>query len=166
MTGLSRFTAWRRVVSALVLPLVVLVGMTIAPAAAYSAADTPEFSYKSQQDEVSANETCTGWWALVNSDGRTVGKTTWCNDGPNQNHFIICDLWGDPYSPAIVVDPEGAGPPDVIVYYDENGANDESCFRHNIGYQVRKWARGWTRHDNPQGSAYIKLPWMSPAGPF
>ncbi|MFG1945405.1 hypothetical protein [Nonomuraea sp. NPDC048826] len=144
----------------------VLLGVSIAPAAAHSSPGPPEHTYESPQGEISANATCTGWMNLRNSDNRVTGKVTWCNEGPNRNHFIICDLWGDPYSPAIVVDPEGAGPPDVIAYYDENGANNPACFEHRIGYQVRKWGRGWTRHDNPQGSWVIELPWQKPAGPF
>ena len=85
----------------------------------------------------------------------TVGKTwlgdtnagqpvyrAWAEFTVYWNHaktLWVCDRYnGDGIGLAIEVGPTGGGPPDTLIYYDENGAAG-GCLDHAIGYSVRKW---------------------------
>lgn len=52
----------------------------------------------------------------------------------------ICDSYrGDGIGLGIEVDASGGGPPDTVVYWDQNGPQNGVCWEHTIGYSVRKW---------------------------
>lgn len=63
--------------------------------------------------------------------------TTWSDT--RRKKLEVCDERADGKSPAILIDPLGAGPPDTLLYFDPNGSTP-GCLDHTIGYDVRKWA--------------------------
>lgn len=77
------------------------------------------------------------WW---DESGNWMGYTVVTTKSDSRNKLLqACDEHGDGISPAIWIDPLGAGPPDTLVYRDENGSQP-GCLNHTIAYDVRKWS--------------------------
>jgi hypothetical protein len=76
----------------------------------------------------------TSWFAYWEYGGGNVGVWAY----PTYWSIVICDRRAnDAYGPGVQIDPEGAGPPDVLLYWDENGVNPP-CYERNLGYPIRK----------------------------
>lgn len=85
----------------------------------------------------------------LNSADEQVGDgsiTTYSNS--RTKHLVVCDTRGDNMSPAIQIDPLGAGPPDTLLYFDENGSQP-GCNNRSFGYNVRKWSMNFEQGGQP-----------------
>jgi hypothetical protein len=56
----------------------------------------------------------------------------------HRKDLLVCDQKVDPYKVIVEIDPTGGGPPDTLLYADENFANP-GCGRYTFWYPVRKW---------------------------
>ncbi|MFD7658617.1 hypothetical protein ACFV4N_31975 [Actinosynnema sp. NPDC059797] len=74
------------------------------------------------------------------STGAYMGWTRVTTYSNTRNKLLqACDSRSDSMSPALWIDPLGAGPPDTLLYFDPDG-NGGECLNRTIGYDVRKWS--------------------------
>jgi hypothetical protein len=136
-----------RIAAAVITALVVVLG--IGAGAVSAAPASPEAQPRAENcTDLGVGTVCIGLRERAgslpityrNAANEVVGNgriTTYTNT--RTKHLEICDTRGDNMSPAIWIDPLGAGPPDTILYFDGNGSQ-AGCLNHAIGYDVRKWS--------------------------
>jgi hypothetical protein len=116
---------WRRVVRGVTFALVLVAFATAAPPAARAAT---HIGYDHEDiyhyDSLGQPHWRGSMQMVVYSDRRKDLK--------------VCDQSIDPYKVIVEIDPSGGGPPETLMYADENYANP-GCGNYTFWYPVRKW---------------------------
>ena len=117
---------WRRVVRWGTLGLVLVLTITVAPSMAHSSG----YLATKHVDFYLAD--------AINSPNLWRGSMQMTVYSNHRKDILICDQRADEYKVYVQIDPTGAGPPDTLLYGDENYANT-GCGEYSFSYNVRKW---------------------------